>query len=75
MAEIRNISINGSGSTSGGSYRKMAIRGEGAILDDVECDQLMVFGSSELKGSIKFNKFHVFGETSVKENLHGEGLR
>lgn len=40
-----------------------------------KCDQLKVFGSSELKGSIKFNKFRVLGETSVKENLHGEGLR
>ncbi|WP_148709052.1 cytoplasmic protein [Falsibacillus albus] len=75
MADIRNVSIHGSGSASGGVYKKMAIRGEGTILDDVECEQFKIFGSSDVMGNMKLNKFHIFGESSVKGQVDVEELK
>lgn len=69
MGEKRNLVINGSGSSGGGVFNKVNIRGDGTITTDFECDIFKTFGSSEILKNGKANKFEIFGETEVHGNL------
>lgn len=72
MKEKHNLVVNGSGSSSGGAYDKVKIRGEGTISDHVDCTSFKTYGSSSVQGNVKTNVFDVFGETEVHGALHAE---
>ncbi|MCP3740483.1 cytoplasmic protein [Rossellomorea sp. BNER] len=69
MEETRNLIMNGSGSSSGGLYNKVKIRGEGTISNDFECKVFKAFGSCDIIGSAKAEVFDVFGESEVNGNI------
>jgi cytoskeletal protein CcmA (bactofilin family) len=64
-----NLIINGTGSYPGGRYDKISIRGEGTIVNDVECSAFKVYGSSEAAENVKAGSVKVFGEAEVKRNM------
>ena len=69
-AKNGNLIINGSGSYPGGRYDKISIRGEGTIVNDVECSAFKVYGTSEVAESVKTVSVKVFGEA---EAAHSTG--
>ncbi|MGG2092005.1 cytoplasmic protein [Bacillus sp. S13(2024)] len=75
MKEQYNLSLNGSGNSSGGIYKNVKIRGEGTILDDIDCDVFKTFGTSEVQGNVKANMVTVFGETKIRGDLHSENVK
>ncbi|MGG2065500.1 cytoplasmic protein [Bacillus sp. S14(2024)] len=75
MKEQYNLSLNGSGNSSGGVYNNVKIRGEGTILDDIDCDVFKTYGTSEIQGNIKTRQVTVFGETKVRKDLHSENVK
>ncbi|MCK6256100.1 cytoplasmic protein [Fictibacillus sp. KIGAM418] len=75
MAEANNLTMNGSGSASGGLYNKVKITGEGTITDDFECTFFKTYGSSEVSGNAKAEVFEIFGETEVKKNLDVRNMK
>ncbi|PEA54015.1 cytoplasmic protein [Bacillus pseudomycoides] len=75
MKEQYNLSLNGSGNSSGGIYNNVKIRGEGTILDDIDCDVFKTYGASEVQGNIKTQIVTVFGETKIRGDLHSENVK
>lgn len=69
MNKGENLIINGSGSYPGGRYDKISIRGEGTIVNDVECSVFHVYGTSEAKENVKTDSVKIFGEAEVKGNM------
>ncbi|MHC0039152.1 cytoplasmic protein [Pseudoneobacillus sp. C159] len=69
MGHLGNLTINGSGSYSGGAYRKIIVRGDGTITTDFECEVFKTFGTSHALHNAKVEKVDVFGETRVNGNL------
>jgi cytoskeletal protein CcmA (bactofilin family) len=67
-----NLIINGSGDYPGGIYEKISIRGEGTIVNDVECDVFHVYGTSEVKENIKTGSVKVLGEAEINGNIAAE---
>jgi cytoskeletal protein CcmA (bactofilin family) len=74
MTKGQNLTINGSGSYPGGIYDKISIRGDGTIVNDVECSVMHVFGTSEAMENVKAGAIKVFGEAEVKGNLQSEEM-
>ncbi|MEH7109075.1 cytoplasmic protein [Bacillus sp. JJ1764] len=72
MSKIENLIINGSGSYSGGSYEKVSIRGEGTIVQDVECAAFHVYGTSKAETNVKADKVKVLGEAKVRGDLEAK---
>ncbi|WP_242220510.1 cytoplasmic protein [Bacillus cereus group sp. BfR-BA-01380] len=75
MKEQYNLSLNGSGNSSGGIYKNVTIRGEGTILDDIDCDVFKTYGASEVQGNVKAHMVTVFGETKIRGDLHSENVK
>ncbi|PLS08937.1 cytoplasmic protein [Neobacillus cucumis] len=69
MGNSQNLIINGSGSYPGGIYDKVSIRGEGAIVNDVECAAFHVYGTSEASENVKTGSVKIMGEAEVKKDL------
>ncbi|MEH7308557.1 cytoplasmic protein [Neobacillus drentensis] len=72
MKKSENLIINGTGSYPGGRYDKISIRGEGTIVNDVECDAFHVYGTSEAEENVKTGFVKVFGEAEVKRDLEAD---
>jgi cytoskeletal protein CcmA (bactofilin family) len=64
-----NITINGSGMTSGGSFHKVVIRGEGSVTGDVDCAEFICRGSSKAMGSVNTEQISIAGQSVFKGNV------
>lgn len=74
MTKGQNLTINGSGNYSGGSYDKISIFGDGTIVNDVECKVYKIFGTSEALENVKSQSMKVLGEAEVKGNLESADM-
>jgi cytoskeletal protein CcmA (bactofilin family) len=72
MKKNDNLIINGSGSYPGGCYDKISIRGEGTIVNEVECSSFHVYGTSEAVDNVKTGSVKIFGEAAVKMNMDAQ---
>ncbi|HET7657991.1 MAG TPA: hypothetical protein VFK37_06840 [Bacillales bacterium] len=72
---VRNLKITGSGSSSGGLYEKVAVVGEGAILDDLDCLGCKTQGTSRFSGDVKCGSFHVSGTAEVEGRMRAELMK
>jgi cytoskeletal protein CcmA (bactofilin family) len=75
MSDLHDIAINGSGSSGGGTFNKVTIRGEGTITENVTCTTFKTFGTSEIKESLEADQFSVFGESKVKGSCTAPNLK
>jgi cytoskeletal protein CcmA (bactofilin family) len=70
--KTKNLIINGSGEYPGGQYDKISIRGEGTIVNDVECSVFHVYGTSEIAENATAGSVKILGEAEVKGNMEAE---
>jgi cytoskeletal protein CcmA (bactofilin family) len=75
MSDLHDIAINGSGSSGGGTFNKVTIRGEGTITETVTCKTFKTFGTSEIKESVEADQLSVFGESKVKGSCQTSNLK
>lgn len=75
MDKQRNMTLNGSGSASGGTYNKVKIRGEGTITNHVKCNEYKTYGTSEVLGDINANAYIVYGDSEVRGSLNAEYVK
>jgi cytoskeletal protein CcmA (bactofilin family) len=68
----KNLIINGSGSYPGGQYDKISIRGEGTIVNDVECSTFHVYGTSEIQENVTIGKVKIMGEAEFKGSVEAK---
>jgi cytoskeletal protein CcmA (bactofilin family) len=74
MSKGQNLTINGSGDYPGGYYDKITIRGDGNIVNDVDCDALKVYGTCEAFENVITGSIKVFGEAEVKGNMSANDM-
>ncbi|EEL50418.1 hypothetical protein bcere0022_22450 [Bacillus cereus Rock3-44] len=67
--------MNGSGSSAGGAYNKVKIRGEGTISNHVSCNEFKTYGASDVSGDMKAKNYVVYGESEVKGNIQAEYVK
>lgn len=72
MKKRENLIINGSGDYPGGQYDKISIRGEGKIVNDVECSAFHVYGTSEIVENATAGSVKILGEAEVNGNMVAE---
>ncbi|MCM2535447.1 cytoplasmic protein [Neobacillus pocheonensis] len=72
MKKGENLIINGSGSYPGGRYDKISIRGEGTIVNDVECSTFNVYGTSDSEQNVKTGSVKILGEATVNGNIEAD---
>ncbi|MEN1937879.1 cytoplasmic protein [Paenibacillus sp. 102] len=75
MKKQDSLTFNGSGSSSGGAYNKVKIRGEGTISNDVKCNEFKAYGTSDVRGDMTTNSYIVYGDSEVQGNLHAEYVK
>src|SRR4051812_43358886 len=68
----KNLIINGSGSYPGGQYEKISIRGEGTIVNDIECSTFHVYGTSETQENVTIGKVKIMGEAEFKGSVEAK---
>lgn len=76
---MMNLEIKGSGSSAGGKYNNVVIKGNGKIDGNLDCICMEVQGHCEVNGNVKSESVKVNGNNSIKGNLdtdeieiHGE---
>jgi cytoskeletal protein CcmA (bactofilin family) len=72
MKKSENLIINGSGDYPGGKYEKISIRGEGTIVNHVECATFHIYGTSEAKENVLAGSVKVLGEAEVNGDLEAK---
>lgn len=69
-----NLIINGSGSSSGGTYEEVKINGHGRIDGHVECRHYHSNGSSKLIGDLRAELCKVNGSSTIEGNVDVDKL-
>jgi cytoskeletal protein CcmA (bactofilin family) len=72
---LRHLTVNGTGITSGGSFNKVKIRGEGTINGDLHCVQWKVFGTADVNGLVKAKSIDIFGQANMRGNVETETMK
>ncbi len=77
--DVINLEIKGSGSSKGGKYNNVMVKGNGKIDGDLDRIHMEIQGHCEVNGNVKAESIKVNGRNSVKGSLkagkieiHGE---
>jgi cytoskeletal protein CcmA (bactofilin family) len=71
----RDLKISGTGSSGGGSFDQVHIRGEGSIHGDVECTSFKVMGNGDVDGNVTAKSVNVKGTLEISGKLGAEDVR
>jgi cytoskeletal protein CcmA (bactofilin family) len=71
----RHLTVNGSAMTSGGTFNKVKIRGDGTINGDLRCEQWKVFGNADVSGNVEAKLVDVFGQANIRGNVQAETMK
>ena len=69
---MMNLEIKGSGSSEGGKYNTVVIKGNGKIDGNLDCNYLEVQGHCEVNGNVKSESVKVNGNNSIKGDLEAD---
>ncbi|WEG12942.1 cytoplasmic protein [Pullulanibacillus sp. KACC 23026] len=75
MTDLNDISINGSGSSGGGTFDKVTIRGEGSITSDVVAQTFKSYGTSRVSGTLKADTCSIYGESQVTGSVNAADMK
>ncbi|MGH0587309.1 cytoplasmic protein [Bacillus mycoides] len=75
MENQHSLTVNGSGSSAGGDYNKVKIRGEGTISNHMSCNEFKTYGTSDVRGNMKVKNYVVYGDSGVQGNVDTECIK
>lgn len=75
MESLTDLKINGQGSSGGGKFRDVVIRGSGQIIGDVECNKYEVYGTGELKGDLTAENVMVKGQFKFDGQINATDMK
>ncbi|WP_459502988.1 polymer-forming cytoskeletal protein [Bacillus sp. C1] len=75
MEKQHSLTVNGSGSSAGGDYSKVKIRGEGTISNQLSCNEFKTYGTSDVHGNVKAKNYVVYGDSEVQGSLQAEYVK
>ncbi|WP_258535545.1 polymer-forming cytoskeletal protein [Bacillus sp. 03113] len=74
MDQMKNLMINGFGSSNGGEFYQVTINGKGTINGDLKCHDFGCNGTGLVNGDIKADKAKISGNVKVTGNVHHSEL-
>ncbi|MTK63703.1 MAG: polymer-forming cytoskeletal protein [Methanobacterium sp.] len=75
MESASDLKIYGQGSSGGGKFRDVIIKGSGQINGDLECKKYEVFGSGEMKGDLTAETVMVKGQFKFAGQINAVDLQ
>lgn len=74
MENVSNLKIYGQGSSGGGKFKDVEIKGSGQISGDIECNKYEVYGNGEsnVQGDIITDEASIQGSLNLKGDLNAE---
>ncbi|MCY8025627.1 polymer-forming cytoskeletal protein [Bacillus sonorensis] len=70
-----NLTINGFGSSSGGTFQTVELNGKGTINGEVECERLYCNGAGTLNGHVKAREAKISGRAKVSGGISASSIR
>lgn len=70
-----DLVINGSGSTSGGTFNKVEINGHGTVNGDLECLELKCNGHARIEGHVQAQRAEVNGVLTMTGALKADKIK
>lgn len=67
-----NLLINGSGSSGGGSFKKVLINGKGTVHGDVECNDFKINGTGSVTGNMVGKEGKINGSGNIEGSIEFE---
>ena len=72
----RDLKIYGQGSSSGGKFKKVIIKGSGRIKGDIECTNLKVYGDGQFDGDAKVeDTININGKTDFNGEIQSKNFK
>lgn len=72
----RDLKIYGQGSTSGGKFKNVIIKGSGHIKGDMECSNLQIYGDGEFEGNLKVaDTINIKGKSEFNGGIKAEKFK
>jgi cytoskeletal protein CcmA (bactofilin family) len=75
MKKIMDLKIYGQGSSGGGKFEDVIIKGNGQISGDVECKNYKVYGNTEMEGNLKSDFVEIKGRAEFEGDLIADVLK
>lgn len=69
MDGLRDLLINGNGSSGGGEFETVKINGHGKILGDLKCDFFNINGHGSTVGNVDAQKVQIDGSGKIRGNV------
>jgi cytoskeletal protein CcmA (bactofilin family) len=70
----QDLTMNGSGSSSGGMFQKVKINGDATISNDLDCIELRVNGTNRIMGNVIAKHIKVNGMSVIEGSVDSETL-
>lgn len=75
MENLTDLKIYGQGSSGGGKFRDVVIKGSGQITGDLECNKYEVYGTGEMKGNLTSENLVVKGQFKFDGQINTADLK
>lgn len=73
-ANLRNISIAGTGVIQGGEYDRVTISGSGKIDGNIQANEIKISGSGRVDGDVRTERMTISGTAKITGSVHSEHL-
>lgn len=75
MKKLMDLKIYGQGSSAGGKFKDVIIKGAGQIGGDVECVKYKIYGNGEVDGSLNADVVKIKGQGEFGSDLNTKSLK
>jgi cytoskeletal protein CcmA (bactofilin family) len=72
LENLRDLIINGNGSSGGGDFETVKINGHGKIHGDIKCDYFNLNGHGGVEGNVIAQKIQMDGSGKIKGNVNSK---
>jgi len=69
------VTINGSGVTGGGDFKKVVIRGEGSVTTDIRCAEFICRGTSKALGTVQCEQMKIAGQATFNSDVTCQDIK
>ncbi|MFT0802577.1 polymer-forming cytoskeletal protein [Bacillus swezeyi] len=70
-----NLTINGFGSSSGGTFQSVELNGKGTVNGDVDCKRLLCNGTGTVNGNVKADTVKISGHAKMNGGITASSVR
>lgn len=75
MKKLMDLKIYGQGSSAGGKFKHVIIKGAGQIGGDVECNDYKIYGNGEIDGNLNADVVKIKGQGEFSANINTKSMK